>query len=62
MILGHGTADGPKVAEWCVMLSIYIPCLIMILRRPNEGKMPGWVERAIIRIRALLDSARVAQM
>jgi hypothetical protein len=37
LLVGHGHESGPRVAEWCVMLSIYVPCLIIILRRPNEG-------------------------
>jgi len=25
----------------------YLPCLVTILRRPNEGSMPDWIERAV---------------
>jgi hypothetical protein len=25
---------------------LYLPCLIMVLRRPNEGDVPSWAERA----------------
>jgi MFS family permease len=25
---------------------LYLPCLIMVLRRPNEGPVPAWAERA----------------
>ena len=32
---------------------LYLPCLVMILRRPNEGSVPVWVERAAGRIRVL---------
>lgn len=31
---------------------LYLPCLIMVLRRPNEGRVPVWVDRAAARIRA----------
>ena len=24
----------------------YLPCLVIVLRRPNEGRVPGWLERA----------------
>ena len=44
MVLGHGSAAEAKVAEWCVMLGIYLPCLIMTLRRPNEADAPAWIE------------------
>lgn len=37
LIVGHQSEVGPQVAEWCVMLSMYIPCLVIVLRRPNEG-------------------------
>ncbi len=30
-----------------VFCAIYLPCLIMILRRPNEGDLPGWIERRL---------------
>jgi hypothetical protein len=30
-----------------VFCSIYIPCLIMVLRRPNVGELPIWVERRL---------------
>ncbi|HEU6449776.1 MAG TPA: hypothetical protein VFT57_00045 [Gemmatimonadaceae bacterium] len=29
---------------------LYIPCLIMILRRPNEGEVPAWIDRGAARI------------
>lgn len=36
----------------------YLPCLIMILRRPNEGDVPTWIGRSGARIRALSRRAR----
>lgn len=32
-----------------VLVLLYLPCLIMILRRPNEGAVPRWVERLLRR-------------
>lgn len=32
---------------------LYLPCLIMVLRRPNEGSVPAWIERSAGRIYAL---------
>ena len=26
---------------------LYLPATIMVLRRPNEGEIPAWLERAI---------------
>lgn len=45
MALGHDSAAGPRIAEWCVILGIYLPCLVMLLRRPNEGAVPEWLSR-----------------
>ena len=41
MVLGHGSTAGPKIAEWCVMLGIYLPCLIAVLRNPGESAAGG---------------------
>lgn len=57
MVVGHGSERAPAIAAWCVMLGIYFPCLAMILRRPNEGSIPAWVERGVERVRAVLGSA-----
>jgi hypothetical protein len=32
----------------------YLPCLVMILRRPNEGSVPAWVDRAVALIASTL--------
>ena len=39
--------------------SLYLPCTIMVLRRPNEGPLPDWIERRIARWPALLRGAPV---
>jgi hypothetical protein len=33
------------VALWL----LYVPALIAILRRPNEGQVPGWIDRLVPR-------------
>lgn len=33
-------------APWLVA-AVYLPCLVMVLRRPNEGAVPVWVDRCI---------------
>ena len=53
MLVGHPSPQGPKIAEWCVISGVYIPCLIMVLRRPNVGAMPVWLERGVARFQAL---------
>jgi hypothetical protein len=30
--------------------AMYVPCVLMVLRRPNEGRVPRWVERAALRL------------
>jgi hypothetical protein len=50
--LWHPPADAAVLALSAqqfpfTVIAMYIPCLIMVLRRPNEGSMPLWVERAI---------------
>jgi hypothetical protein len=29
-----------------IVIGLYLPALWMILRRPNEGAVPAWLERA----------------
>jgi hypothetical protein len=48
--------------------AMYIPCVVMVLLRPNEGRMPVWVDRVVARwpawlrgrSEALDDRARLA--
>ena len=34
--------------------AMYLPCVVMVLRRPNEGHVPAWLERAASRLPAWL--------
>jgi hypothetical protein len=46
-------ADNPAyvlAAAPYVIWSSYIPCLAMVLRRPNAGDTPGWIDRALARV------------
>ena len=27
---------------------VYLPCLAMVLRRPNEGETPDWLDRLVV--------------
>lgn len=63
MVLGMPRSPAENYYNGDALVALcYLPCLIMVLRRPNEGDVPGWAERAIARIRALPRSARVARM
>ncbi len=37
-----------------VLGGVYLPVLVMVLRRPNEGPVPEWLERTLGRARALI--------
>jgi hypothetical protein len=37
-----------------IIALLYLPCLIMLLRRPNEGEVPRWVERLLQQSRQML--------
>jgi hypothetical protein len=32
-----------RTVAWC----LYLPCLVMVLRRPNEGPLPAWIARRL---------------
>ncbi len=46
---GQFTAELAHNAPY-LLATIYLPVLIMILGRPNEGPAPAWVERAVARL------------
>jgi hypothetical protein len=46
-----GGADLRRLAPW-IVVTLYLPAVVMILRRRNEGNVPAWVERAIARLPA----------
>jgi hypothetical protein len=46
---GAGAPHLRDVAPWLVA-SLYVPCTWLILRRPNIGSVPGFVERAVERL------------
>lgn len=37
-----------------IVATMYLPCLIMVLRRPNEGDIPDWLESLVARSRSWL--------
>jgi hypothetical protein len=44
---------------WVTVACIYLPCLLIVLRQPNEGRLPAWLERAVGRLNLAL--GRVAR-
>jgi hypothetical protein len=37
---------------------LYVPAAVMVLRRPNEGEIPAWMERSLARLPAFWRGAR----
>ena len=44
--------------HWYVLGFAYLPALVMVLRRPNEGAAPGWLVRALAASRGRIAAAR----
>jgi hypothetical protein len=54
LALWHPPKDGSIMALNAqqypfTITAMYLPCLVMVLRRPNVGRVPEWVERATSR-------------
>jgi len=47
-------ADRARVSATVSVALVYLPCVIMILRRPNEGDLPAWITRALALARTTL--------
>lgn len=43
VLLPEGAPHVAPAARY-VMLGVYLPALVVVLRRPNEGKVPAWLE------------------
>ena len=42
--------EGPKLFATTAIISLwglYVPALLLVLRRPNRGDVPGWIERLV---------------
>ena len=46
--------DRARMSATVSVALIYLPCLIMILRRPNEGDLPVWITRGLALVRTAL--------
>lgn len=47
-------ADRARMSATVSVALLYLPCLIMILRRPNEGDVPNWITRGLSLARTAL--------
>jgi hypothetical protein len=47
-----GAGQMMTTAHWYVLGFVYLPAAVMALRRPNEGDLPAWAERALGAVRA----------
>ena len=47
-------ADSVIASVHILVPLLYLPCLIMVLRRPNEGDMAPWIERNVGRVLAAI--------
>jgi len=43
---GTPTQEYLEINALAVVVCMYLPALVMVLRRPNHGALPGWMERA----------------
>jgi hypothetical protein len=53
VILMHRTASADRATlfGWnapVILALYYLPCLLLILRRPNEGELPTWAQKATV--------------
>jgi hypothetical protein len=54
----HSMNDFPRFITACgqaAVIALYIPATILVLRRPNEGSIPDWLEGRIGRLRRRAD-------
>jgi hypothetical protein len=42
-----------------VLFGCYLPALLLIVRRSNEGALPAWMERFLVRLLACVSPGRV---
>lgn len=47
-------ADRARMSATVSVALLYLPCLIMILRRPNKGDAPAWITQAMVLARAAI--------
>jgi hypothetical protein len=50
LVSAASPSDRLAIAQDVLLLLVYLPALAMVLRRPNEGDVPSWVERLRTRV------------
>lgn len=53
LTIGRSTLDVDTFFSWsrpAMLWLVYVPCLVMVLRRPNAGELPAWLESASTRL------------
>jgi hypothetical protein len=56
----HDLTRDPSVVQSIIALGLYLPALAFVLRRPNHGVVPGWIERAALRLPQWLRGSALA--
>lgn len=59
-LFGVGKEGIRSLTELLVMLCVYMPALYMVLRRPNDGPVPAWVDRRVGAIAGRVRAATAA--
>ena len=55
LIIGAPQSTTENFYQGATLVALcYLPALILVLRRPNEGHVPAWIERSVTRIRSRL--------
>ena len=49
--LGHTQLYSMQVARTGALLAVFYPALLLVLRRPNVGTVPRWIETGVARLR-----------
>lgn len=50
----YATFEAKTATTGALMVPLlYLPCLVMVLRRPNDGETPRWLERLVARLTVL---------
>jgi|GEM_PF-1869523 len=42
------------MAPWVLVAALYLPPLVMVLRHPNTGEVPAWLDRLAARLSVAL--------
>jgi hypothetical protein len=63
LTIGRSTHDADAFFAWsrpAMLWLVYVPCLVMVLRRPNVGDVSAWIESLSVRLPRWLRGESVA--